>query len=148
MKEKGGQGSHTLYTSQTMPLACDYLRHYEELGDVIPSLAGLACALGVSKRTITNWVKEEEKEDFARLVDAIRAKQERILLTKGLTGDFNSGIVKLLLSGHGHVERQAQEISGPDGGAIETKWSVTIKAPGPVKAIDCIDVEHKRLSGG
>jgi hypothetical protein len=42
-----------------------------------------------------------------------------VLVSKGLTGDFNSTITKMLLNvNHDMVERSAKEISGPNGGPL------------------------------
>ena len=75
-----------------------------ECGDVVPSRAGLALELRVSRETLTNW--ERVNPEFLGTLEQLSAIQERISLNKGLTGDFNSAIVKLLLANHGYSDRQ------------------------------------------
>ncbi len=52
---------------------------------------------------------KEEKAEFADLLDEILATQERALINKGLTGQFNSNIVKLMLAKHGYCDRVKSE---------------------------------------
>jgi hypothetical protein len=46
------------------------------------------------------------------------------LIAKGLSGDFNSAIAKLVLGKHGYHDRV--ESTGADGGPIQNKWTIEI----------------------
>jgi hypothetical protein len=107
-------GRPTKYCNDTLIVARDYLNHYEEHGDQIPSIAGLAVILGVRRETLHVWAKEEGKEVFSNILGAILAKQENVLINKGLTGDFNSAISKLVLGKHGYHEKVDSTLSGGD----------------------------------
>ncbi len=112
-------GRPTKYSNDTLIVARDYLNHYEKHGDQIPSIAGLAVILGVRRETLHVWAKEEGKEEFSNILGEILATQEKVLINKGLTGDFNPTIAKLVLGKHGYHDRQAQTITGAAGGPIK-----------------------------
>ena len=80
-------------------------------GDVIPTEEGLAPYLGVCTSTLDNW--EADYPEFLGTLRALKAKQKRILINMGLTGDFQSTIAKLMLSSnHGINEKSEVEKSG------------------------------------
>ena len=71
----------------------------------LPTIEGFARFLGVNKTTIYEWIKEHNK--FSNAIEAIQVEQQQRLLNKGLSGDYNQTIAKLILSSnHGMVERQ------------------------------------------
>lgn len=112
-------GRPSEYTLEIAAKAWNYLETYESLyKDAIPSIVGLADALNLSESTLYNWDKED-KPEFLGILAAIKAKQQRVLLNKGLTGDFNSAIAKLVLGKHGYHEKQETELTGKDGGPLE-----------------------------
>lgn len=94
---------------------------YETVGDVVPSVAGLACYLRISRSTAQEYAKENV--DFSGTLEAIKTLQENKLINKGLTGDFNSTIVKLMLSNHGYSEKISNELTGKDGASIKVEAS-------------------------
>ena len=75
----------------------------------MPSISSLAQFLKVTRGTLHAWGRQEEKAEFADLLDEILATQERALINKGLTGQFNSNIVKLMLAKHGYCDRVKSE---------------------------------------
>lgn len=77
----------------------------------LPSIAGLAIELNVSRATIYEWASENEV--FSTWVEKILSEQEKRLLENGLAGTYNPMIARLVLVKHGYVERQ--EITGKDG---------------------------------
>lgn len=77
----------------------------------IPTLEGLAFFLKVNKDTIQEWKKEHE--EFSVLIQELLAKQADELINKGLSGDYNPTIAKVLLTKHGY--REGIEQSGEDG---------------------------------
>ena len=120
-------GRPTKYSAELQAQVQNYLENYEEYDDLIPSIAGLSCAIGVSKDTLNEWSKHEDKPNFSVTFKAIKHKQERVLLNKGLGGVFNSTITKLALCNHGYSDKQSTELSGPEGKPIENKWEVIIR---------------------
>ena len=118
-KHPGGRPS--VYSVETLKITKDYLETYEQQGDKIPSVAGLAVVLGVRRETLHVWAKEEGKEEFSNILACLLAKQENILINRGLDGDFNPAITKLILGKHGYHERRETEISGKDGKPIKTE---------------------------
>lgn len=70
----------------------------------IPTIEGLAIALGVNKSTIYEW--EKSYEVFSDALDELRSEQKNRLIQCGLSGDYNPLIAKLVLSAnHGMKER-------------------------------------------
>jgi len=84
----------------------------------LPTIEGFALHLKVNKTSLYEWDKKYPK--FSNSLDLIKTEQRNRLLNKGLSGDYNSTIAKLILSSnHGMSEKVIQELSGKDGGAIE-----------------------------
>lgn len=108
-----GRGRPPLYNEAMQAKADEYLRCYKELDHVVPSRAGLACYLGVSRSVTFLW--EQEYADFLNTLEAINALQECLSLNGGLKGGLNSTIVKLVLANHGYSEKIHNELTSPDG---------------------------------
>jgi hypothetical protein len=104
-KDLAVMGRPTDYTPELLEKAKAYLFKFDELGHSVPSVAGLSVYLEISRTTIYAWAKEASKADFSYILESILAKQEQISLAKGLNGEFNSTIVKLLLGKHGYSDR-------------------------------------------
>lgn len=68
----------------------------------LPTIEGLAVYLGINKDTIYTWRKEYK--EFSELIDKLLDKQARELINKGLSGDYNPTIAKVLLTKHGYRE--------------------------------------------
>ena len=98
-------GRPSKYNEEVQRAAERYIYEYESAGDVIPSAAGLCVWLGISRPTLHEW--DRAHPDFSNTLDAIRSLQEKAALNKGLTGEFNSTIVKLVLANHGYSDKQA-----------------------------------------
>jgi hypothetical protein len=116
-------GRPSLLTPELIAKAREYLFGYEEQGDVIPSVAGLACWLGVSKASVYNY--GEQNPEFLGTLDAIQAKQEAVTLNRGMTGDFNSTIAKLVLSNHGYSDKVQQDHVSSDASMTPTIIQLT-----------------------
>lgn len=100
--------------AESLVKAKDYLMGgYETVGDVVPSVAGLACYLGISRSTAQQYAKENE--DFSGTLEAIKTLQENRLINKGLIGDFNPTITKLMLANHGYHDKQEIDNKSSDG---------------------------------
>lgn len=96
---------------ETLVKAKEYLfGGYEAVGEVIPSVAGLSCYTGKARQTLRDYGKQDA--EFSTTLDAISSLQESRALNKGLTGEFNSTITKLLLANHGYSDKQEIEHTG------------------------------------
>lgn len=116
---KGGRP--TIYSSEIVEKAETYLKTFEVLGDEIPSIEGLSLFLDITRTTIYDWAKQESKAEFSYILSKINTKQKQVLINKGLSGDFNSAIAKLVLGTHGLSEKHFQEVAGVEGRPIITK---------------------------
>jgi len=147
------EGRPTLYTEHTVAQAEQYLEDckdkytavpiYTEDGDVVldqdgvqktrmkkivnlPSIAGLARYLKVSRETIYAWSSQPEKIKFSDIVGQVLIEQEQRLLSNGISGEYNCVIAKLILTKHGYSDKQ--ELSGVNGNPIESihkiEWEV------------------------
>jgi soluble P-type ATPase len=119
-------GRPTDYSQEIIKKAKKYIEIYETQGDQIPSVEGLSEYIGIARTTIYRWATEEGKEEFKDTLESLQAKQKRVLLNKGLSGDFNSNITKLALGNHGMSEKTQQEVSGPGGKPQEHKWTIEL----------------------
>jgi len=119
-------GRPTLLNTELKEKAKEYLFRYEEQGDVIPSAAGLACWLGIAKSSV--YLYGEQDKEFSDTLSAIQAKQEVVTLNRGITGDFNSTIAKLVLANHGYSDKVQQDHTSSDGSmSPHEKWLESLK---------------------
>lgn len=70
----------------------------------LPTIEGLALCLDVNRDTIYQW--EKDHEEFSDILGKLRSKQAQMLIDKGLSGDYNPTIAKVLLTKHGYIEKQ------------------------------------------
>lgn len=77
----------------------------------IPTIEGLAYYLGTSRDILYDW--ESKDVEFSYIMEDLRSKQADSLINKGLSGDYNPTIAKVLLTKHGY--RDGTEIMGKDG---------------------------------
>ena len=101
-------GRPTKYKPELIKKAKAYITEYETYGDVIPSIAGLASVIEVHRSLLYVW--EKEHPEFLDILEAIKREQQKVLLNKGLTGDFNSAITKLVLGKHGYHDKQDMDV--------------------------------------
>jgi hypothetical protein len=106
-------GRPSKYNDEMQDTAERYIYEYSQQGDVIPSAAGLCVWLGIARPTLHEWERAYPK--FSNTLDVIKVLQEQIALNKGITGDFNSTIVKLVLANHGYSDKQQTDITSSDG---------------------------------
>lgn len=112
-------GRPTLYNEDMQKRADNYVHVYDDkveeggCGEAIPTAAGLACYLGVSKVTCYEWAKHYP--DFSNTLAEINTCQEQRAVNCGITGVFNSTITKLLLANHGYSDKQAVDHTSSDG---------------------------------
>lgn len=108
-------GRPTLYTPELVKRARGYLTSFKDMGDMIPSIAGLACVLGVTRETCHAWARDPKKEEFSDILRELAQRQERELLSGGLSGNFNPTISKLVLARHGYSDRVENDHTSSDG---------------------------------
>jgi hypothetical protein len=89
--------------------------NFADHGDMIPSIAGLACVLGITRETCHAWARDPAKEDFSDILKQLAQAQERKLLSGGLSGNFNPTISKLVLARHGYSDRVETDHTSSDG---------------------------------
>ena len=94
--------------------ATKYLSDFQHHKAQFPSLTGLALYMGVCRATIYNWARDERKPGFADLLLQIELIQHEMLIGQGLTGEYNSTIVKLVLAKHGYHDKAETRISVTD----------------------------------
>jgi len=122
-------GRPTGYNEDIQTKADEYVcGGYMEAGDVVPSVAGLVCELNVARSSVYLWA--EKHKEFSDTLDKLKQTQERVLLSGSLSGQHNAAIAKLLLHNHGYSDKQSQEISGPNGGAIDSKLTINFRPVG------------------
>lgn len=114
-------GRPTKYTEELLEKAREYVYSYEEHGHAFPSDIGLSVVLDIHSSTLYEWAKDDSKTEFSEILDKINKHQQLVAWNKGLNGDYNANLVKLLLGKHGYSDKAQQEISGPGGGPVETK---------------------------
>ena len=118
-------GRPTTYSEDMLQRTKEYLDGgYLEKSRVIPSVVGLARYLDVSRSTLYLW--GDDHDEFSDILDSIKDEQHEILVSRGLTGDFNPTMAKLMLTKHGYSDKQ--ELTGNEGGPIEldTHWTIEV----------------------
>lgn len=85
-------------------------KHWETIRVKLPTMEGLARKLKIRRETVWAWSKEDE--EFSNIVDDLMAEQADRLLQRGLSGEYNPTIAKLMLSGkHGYVEKTETDVT-------------------------------------
>lgn len=108
-------GRLTDYNDEIVEKAWEYVNEaHIEKGHIIPTIAGLAMHIGVSRDTCYEWAKHEDKL-FSDIMENLMQIQEQELVSKGLTGKFVSPITKLLLTKHGYSDKIEQDNTSSDG---------------------------------
>jgi len=107
-------GRPSKYNDEMQATADRYISEYQAYGDVVPSMAGLACYCGISRDTAHEWAKQHPR--FSDTVKAVLVMQERMLINGGLSKANDSSITKLLLaSNHGYTDKVHQDVTSSDG---------------------------------
>lgn len=107
-------GRPTKYNESVIELARDYLVNFESYGDAVPTIAGLACEIGISRETVYAWMADEEKQEFSDIAKQLMTHQERKLTNGSLENRLNPMIAKLMLSKHGYSDKQEIDITSHD----------------------------------
>ncbi len=103
----------TKYTPEMIEKAQDYADNFTEApyNELIPSIAGLALALGLSRSTVYDWSNQKEKTEISYIVKQLMQKQEILLFSAGLTGNYNASITKLMLTKHGYNDKVDTDVT-------------------------------------
>jgi hypothetical protein len=91
----------TDYKPEIVAQARFYLENLPE-DEPMHSVEGLSDFLQIARSTIYKWKDEEGKEEFSDIYEQILTKQGKQLLGKGITGEFNPTITKVMLTKHGY----------------------------------------------
>lgn len=120
----------TVYTTELLQKARKYAEGgWRENGEVVPTLAGLAVAIGVTKETCRVWKKDPQKVEFSAFCSSIQQQQEMELVNRGLVGDFAAPITKMMMTKHGYSDRIEQDHQSSDG-TMSPPSRIEIVAPG------------------
>jgi hypothetical protein len=93
----------TKLTPEVRELTAKYLSECIE-NNKVPTAARLAVNIGVGKRTLYDWAKDDT--EFSHTLDQLNAIQESTLIDGSLENKLNATISKLMLANHGYKERQ------------------------------------------
>lgn len=134
----GGRPSE--YTEEKLALARHYINGgWEEDGDTVPQVAGLAMAMGISRETVYAWAKDANKQEFSDILMRVQVFQERKLLNGGLSGDFNPAVTKMLLVKHGYSDKIEQDHTSSDKSMSPTGRSLDDFYRVPTESIEKTD---------
>jgi hypothetical protein len=86
----------------------------------IPTIEGLAIYLNITKETLYDWARSEDKKEFSDFVKVMLSEQANRLIEKWLSGEYNPSIVKLLLSKHGY--RETTEVEQTSVSVVWVVW--------------------------
>lgn len=100
----------TDYNEEILDKAREYLGALPK-DEQIHSIEGLADYIDISRSNIYLWASQDDKTEFSDIVEKVREKQAKTLISKGLSGDFNSSITKVILTKHGYVDKQETDIT-------------------------------------
>ena len=108
-------GRPSKYTPELLEAAWAYVNGgWLECGDRIPSVAGMACEINITRELAHLWVKDENKPEFFNIMKALAQKQERTLTNHGLDGTYNGMITKLILTKHNYSDKIEQDNTSSD----------------------------------
>ena len=108
-------GRPRTYKPDMVERARRYIANHEDFDDPVPTVAGLACVLGVVRETCYAWAKDEDKPEFSDILSELAQKQERCLVRGGLMSDFNAPIAKMMLTKHGYSDKVENDHTSSDG---------------------------------
>lgn len=126
MDKKVGRPSE--YTEEVVNLALGYVSddesvNYISYSHAIPSIVGLCRVINRARSTVYLWSADINNQ-FSDILPAINEFQELTTLNGSLTGELNPQIGKLVLGKHGYSDKIATELTGADGGPVETKSAI------------------------
>jgi len=114
------------YNPEMQAKADDYAMNFMAYGDPVPTTAGLADALDLSRATMYNW--GDEYPEFLDTLERIERRQHKFLVAGGLTNEFNSAITKLMLHNHGYSDKSATDVT-TQGDKVESIAWIGVPSP-------------------
>ena len=106
-------GRPTKYNATIQKKADEYISNLPE-DEVIHTVEGLADHINVARSTVYKW--KDEIEEFSDTLETILRKQAKTLINRGLTGEFNAPMTKMLMNvNHGYRERTELDNLSSDG---------------------------------
>lgn len=118
-------GRPTKYTPELLEKAEEYLHTYEQYDHAFPSDIGLTMVLGIASSTLYKWAEDPDKAEFTEILGKINKSQQLVAWNKGLKGEYNANLVKLLLGKHGFSEKTQQDSISSDNSMSPTKIQIT-----------------------
>lgn len=111
----------------------------------MPTAEGLAKYLEVHRSTLYEWAGKHK--EFSDILEAINQTQVERLINRGLSGDYNPTIAKLVLAKHGYKESSEVEHSG---GVKLYTWGEDGKSDNiqPEEVGDSISPEQEEVESG
>ena len=107
IKPKHPGGRPSKFNTRTIRKAREYIKG--EI-DVVPTVAGLCVHLGIARKTIYQWLKDNINQEFSNTMALMPEVRERRLINGALKGDYNSNIAKLILTtNHGYSENNQKD---------------------------------------
>jgi len=108
MTQKKRRGPPSKCTPEAIERGWAYVEGgYETAGQAVPTVAGLAVCLGICRQTAHKWAHKHP--EIGDMLETCKMKQEILLINKGLLGEFNSNICKLMLAKHGYGDKSADD---------------------------------------
>jgi len=68
------QSEFLRFNNEFLMVTYDYIKNHEKFGDKIPSIEGLAIALGVSTRSVYIWENDPDNVEFSEALESLREK--------------------------------------------------------------------------
>jgi hypothetical protein len=121
-------GRPTDYKPEVITKARNYIADHESFDDPVPTVAGLACVLGVNRDTCYAWASDPSKAQFSDILKELAQKQERVLVRNGLLGGFNAPITKMMLTKHGYSDKVENDHTSSDGSMTPRDTSEAVLA--------------------
>jgi len=108
-------GRPTTWNKELEKKAWEYIEGaWETEGHAFPSAIGLCSYIERGKTLIYRWA-HDPKTQFRDILDTIKEKQELVAWNRGMRGDYNANLTKLLLGKHGYHDRQELDHQSKDG---------------------------------
>jgi len=118
----------TRFKPEMIGKARNYIADHLLFDDPVPTVAGLACVLGVTRKTLYEWAKDPSKVGISDILEELAQKQERVLVKNGLLNAFNAPITKMMLTKHGYSDKVEQDHTSSDGSMTPKPTEIILRA--------------------
>jgi hypothetical protein len=130
-------GRPSLYDDSYVQALLDYME--APVNEEFPTIAGFACTVKPCRDTLHEWSKAKDGEgnlkypQFSDAYKKVKDIQEVNIVQGALSGKYNPTFSIFFMKNNlGWKDKVEQEISGPDGGPIQTQ-PITFEGVGPSK---------------